>query len=188
VRPNQISLSSVVWAGLAGVGLVLGSRVDPTGRVVLFAAAAGLVELRLLCNMLDGMVAIEEGLQTRSGVIFNELPDRLADVLVLVSAGYAISGADWGGALGWAAAILAVLTAYVRALGGSVGLPQDFSGPMAKPHRMHLLALGCLVDAGIGAIGWGGQAIALTLMLIALGSAATVGRRTVRLVHALEAV
>lgn len=35
---------------------------------------------------------------------------------------------------------LRVMTAYIRVLGGSCGLEQRFTGPMAKQHRMALLA------------------------------------------------
>src|SRR5439155_1544730 len=82
------------------------------------------IQLRLLCNLLDGMVAIEGGLQSKSGDVFNEVPDRVSDALILLGAGYATApalGLAWAGALGSAAALLAVLTAYVRALGATVG-------------------------------------------------------------------
>jgi hypothetical protein len=46
--------------------------------------------------------------------------------------------------LGWAAALVAVFVAYVRALGASVGAGQLFLGPMAKPHRMALMTAMCV--------------------------------------------
>jgi hypothetical protein len=64
--------------------------------------------------------------------IFNDIPDRISDALLLVSAGYAISIISWGAALGWCAALLAVMTAYVRTLAASLGAPVNFQGPMAK--------------------------------------------------------
>ena len=54
-----------------------------------FVATAACVQLRLLCNLLDGMVAIEGGKSTPTGALFNEIPDRLADALFLVPLGYA---------------------------------------------------------------------------------------------------
>jgi len=54
---------------------------------MLLLAVAG-IQGRLLCNMLDGMVAIEGGRQTKSGEIFNDLPDRVADAVIFVCAGY----------------------------------------------------------------------------------------------------
>jgi phosphatidylglycerophosphate synthase len=131
------------------------------------------------------MVAVEGGRGSRSGEVFNDAPDRLADILILVAAGYALPWPAWGSALGWIAATLAVLTAYVRLLGRSLGLPQDFCGPMAKPHRMAVLTIACiaaLVSSLESRLG-----LSLGLAVIAIGSALTVVRRLVRLVRALEA-
>ena len=50
---------------------------------------------------------IQEGLKTATGELYNELPDRIADLLFLAGAGYAITGVAWGSALGWAAATTA---------------------------------------------------------------------------------
>lgn len=109
----------------------------------LLACAAG-IQLRLLCNLLDGMVAIEGGRKSKLGVLYNEVPDRVADSLFLVALGYAI-GEPW---LGWLAALAAAVTAYIRVLGGTFGLTQDFRGPMAKPHRMAAMTVGCLLAIG----------------------------------------
>src|SRR5687768_6993493 len=101
VRPNAVSIASVVAAGAAAAAFVSGWP--------LVAAAA--IQLRLLCNMLDGMLAVEGGLKTKTGDIFNELPDRIADVLILVGAGYALRDLPNGPVLGWLAAVLALTTA-----------------------------------------------------------------------------
>ena len=99
--------------------------------------------MRLVCNLLDGMVAIEGGRKSKVGAIYNEFPDRIADTLFLVPLGYA-AGMPW---LGWACALLAALTAYVRVFGGALGLAQDFSGVMAKQRRMAALTVGLVVQA-----------------------------------------
>jgi phosphatidylglycerophosphate synthase len=106
----------------------------------LLACAAG-VQLRLLCNLLDGMVAIEGGRKSKLGALYNEVPDRVADSLFIVTLGYVI-GAAW---LGWLGALAAAVTAYIRVLGGTFGLAQDFRGPMAKPHRMATMTIACLL-------------------------------------------
>jgi phosphatidylglycerophosphate synthase len=201
VRPNQISLASVVFAALAGGALLLVGTMEPdfgaSRRSLLLVVAAGAIQLRLLCNLLDGMVAVEGGLRSKSGEVFNELPDRVSDALILVGAGYATApalGMVWAGALGSAAALLAVLTAYVRSLGASLGTGQDFRGPMAKPHRMAALTAACLVAAVEPVIqpagdwrSWGASVLAVGLAAIAAGSALTVARRTRRVVDVLEA-
>jgi phosphatidylglycerophosphate synthase len=185
--PNQISCASVVFAGLAGGCLVLAPTTAPPAKSALFVAAAGLVQLRLLCNLLDGMVAIEGGRKTKSGEVFNDLPDRLSDSLILLGAGYAIGWEAWGATLGWAAALLAVLTAYVRVLGVSAGARPCFLGPMAKQHRMALMTAACLATALESAIGSSGSALAAGLCFVVVGCIVTIARRTRRIVADLEA-
>jgi phosphatidylglycerophosphate synthase len=132
---DGISILSLLFAA-AGAAALLTLR-QPWN---LLACAAG-IQLRLLCNLLDGMVAIEGGRKSKLGVLYNEVPDRAADSLFLVALGYAI-GLPW---LGWLAALAAAVTAYIRVLGGTYGLVQDFRGPMAKQHRMATMTLGCLL-------------------------------------------
>lgn len=176
VRPNAISVASVVLAALAGVSLAATPHVSSLGaRAALCAAAVAGIQLRLLCNLIDGLVAVEGGLGTKTGPLFNEFPDRLSDVFVLVGAGYA-AGPN-GPTLGWAAALLAVLTAYVRALGGAVGATQPFCGPMAKQHRMEGVCAGSVLALAEGALTGTCWAMPAALLVIGLGSAATVARR-----------
>lgn len=74
-----------------------------------------MVQGRLICNLLDGMVAVEGGLRSPVGAVFNDLPDRVSDSLILIGAGYGLAGfITYAPQLGWAAALMAVMTAYVR--------------------------------------------------------------------------
>jgi phosphatidylglycerophosphate synthase len=186
VRPNQVSVAGVIFSAGAGACLVIGGRSTGLHHVALLLAAAVLIECRLLCNLLDGMLAVEGHLGTPSGAVFNELPDRVSDAVVLICASYAVSGVGWAPALGWTAATLALLTAYARALAGSLGATQDFGGPMAKQQRMQTLAACCAMAALIPAPGAGRVALVAGLMLIVAGSAITVLRRTRNLVQELE--
>ena len=176
--PNAISLVSVVFALAAGVSLGSAPYAEGTRRILLFLAAAACIQLRLLCNMLDGMVAVEGGKRTAYGEIFNDMPDRFADVAIMVGAGYSIGNQPWAHELGWAAATLAVITAYIRLLGGSMGVTQYFLGPMAKPHRMALLTGACVVSTFESYIGLRGRTIALALGIMILGMIVTCVRRT----------
>ena len=187
VTPNAISIAGLVVAAVAGGCLLLVPGRPAGAQAALLLAAGVLIQGRLAANMLDGLVAVEGGLGTRSGPLFNEVPDRFADLLILVPAGYAIVWADWGPELGWAAGVLAVLTAYVRLLGGSLGQQQRFSGPMAKPHRMFVLTLACLVSA-IEALAFGFEGAALTagLAVIVVGSALTFCSRLGHVAAALD--
>jgi len=166
LTPNQISVLSVLFA-LAGAGALL---VLPGPMGALLCALA--ILLRLLCNLFDGMVAVEGGKGTATGALYNELPDRLADSLFLVALGYAIAQ-PW---LGWLAALLAALTAYIRALGGALGQAQDFRGPMAKPHRMWLLGIALVLAALLPT--WRQPVLSATAAVIAAGSALTCVTRT----------
>jgi phosphatidylglycerophosphate synthase len=179
VAPNGISLASVAAASGAGACLVLIARTDSRGVAALLAILAGCgIQLRLLANMLDGLVAVEGGRHQPTGDLFNEVPDRLADVVILVAAGYAISWFAYAWLLGWTAALAALFTAYVRLLGGSLGLPQDYSGPMAKSHRMAVLTAACVATAVESAIeSPRGYAIAVGLVVVIGGSILTCGRR-----------
>ena len=177
-------------AAVLGAALFLASGATEGGaRTATLLGAAVCIQLRLLCNMLDGMVAVEHGRGGPLGPIWNELPDRLADLLFLVGAGYGaqLAGAAWAAHLGWAAGVCAVLTAYVRELGRAAGRPADFSGPLAKPRRMFLLTVATLISAAEPLWDGDGKTLAFALGLIALGSAFTVVNRTARLARALRA-
>jgi phosphatidylglycerophosphate synthase len=176
VTPNQISVLSIAWAVLGGA-LLWGSPGRPA-----FIACAVCVQLRLLCNLLDGMVAIEGGKSTATGPLFNEIPDRLADPLFLAPLGYAASH-PW---LGWLAALLAVLTAYIRVLGGALGQPQDFGGLLPKQRRMAVLTLALLFQAIEDAL-WGSRVSLLAAaIIIAVGSPVTCISRTIAIARRLE--
>jgi phosphatidylglycerophosphate synthase len=149
-------------------------------------AAGAAIQLRLLCNLLDGMLAVEQGLKSKTGDLFNEVPDRIADAVILVGAGYSLSTSA-GHALGWAAATAALFTAYVRVLGGSLHVSQPFIGPMAKQHRMFVLTVGTMTAAIGSAVGVDARSIAVALVLIAAGAAVTAVRRIARIARELEA-
>lgn len=169
--------------------LFMGERVRRwrTYSAWMLVLGAAAIQLRLLCNMLDGLLAIEGGLRSTTGELFNEIPDRVADALILAGAGYALGRVGWGPALGWSAAVLAVLTAYVRMLGGSLGFAQDFSGPMAKQHRMFALTMGALIAAMEIAIRGRVAALWIAMVVIVAGSALTAALRIARIAQQLEA-
>ncbi len=151
ITPNQISLLSMVAAGMGAAALVLAPD-----RPWLYLLAAVGVQLRLLCNLLDGMVAVEGGRGSAVGGLYNEVPDRVADSLFFIAWGYA-TGFGWAG---WLLALAAMATAYIRLLGGAHGLKQSFRGPLAKQHRMASLTVICL--AALIEAWWLGSRYALT--------------------------
>jgi phosphatidylglycerophosphate synthase len=181
MTPNVVSMLSVVFAIAAGAALAASPSPVLVPRAVTLLIAAGCVQLRLLCNLLDGMLAVEEGLKTPTGELFNELPDRIADVVILVGAGYAVRDEPYGLVLGWSAAVAAMFTAYVRVLGGSLGVTQHFIGPMAKQHRMFTVTLAAIIAAGETLLGLRARAMVWALAVITVGSLITIVRRTNRI-------
>jgi phosphatidylglycerophosphate synthase len=190
-HPDLISAAGIAVAVLGGAMLLIAGSAEGWVRTILFLGAAGAIQLRLLANLMDGLVAVEHGRASAYGPIWNELPDRLADIILLASAGYGagvgVGGLAGGIEAGWACACLAVLTAYIRELGRGLGFPADYAGPMAKPHRMAALTVAALFSALEPLWGWHGQSLLIGLLAIALGTAFTAARRTLTLARRLRA-
>jgi phosphatidylglycerophosphate synthase len=177
VSPDAISVSSAVFGAAAGLALAATARWPQAAP--LWLAAAALIGLRLAANMLDGMVALAGATATPAGELFNEVPDRLSDSAVLIGLGHAAGG---HAILGWAAALAAMFTAYVRTTGKAAGAPMDFGGPMAKPQRMALVAAAALVSA----VHPFADLPALVLVIVAAGSILTAVGRLRRIAGALR--
>lgn len=179
VTPNAVSGASVICAFAAFACLVLTRDIEYSmfAQIALWLLAALFIQLRLLCNLFDGMLAVEFEKASALGAIYNDLPDRPADVLVLVSAGYALSFWSWSPTIGWIAAVLALTTAYVRVLGVAIGAQERFIGPMAKQHRMAGVTIACVLSAMETLFQIPHRAITIALILIGVGCVVTVWRR-----------
>lgn len=180
VSPNAISVAGIFLAAGGAAALLLAGRGALPVWLGYLLGALG-VQLRLLCNLLDGLVAVEGGLKSKAGELFNEAPDRIEDTLLLVAVGHASGHAE----LGWTCAALALGTAYLRALGASVGLGQDYSGPGAKPHRMAALTAGLVAGAVAAVVNVNAPILAATLWVIVALTAVTIARRTLRIYQRL---
>jgi phosphatidylglycerophosphate synthase len=178
ITPNQISQASVGFAAL-GFGFFALSAISPwVLQFLCLLIAAAAIQARLVCNLIDGMVAVEGGKGAQDGPFWNEAPDRAADLLLLSGAGVA-AGVP---ALGLLAAALAIATAYLRELGRAEGFPPDFSGPLAKPQRMAVLTVGTVI-AAFYASEW---TLGVTLSILVAGTAVTILLRANRLIAALK--
>lgn len=183
VTPNAISQASMIAAALAGGAFLLAGEGSGWARILFLLLAAAFCQVRLLCNLFDGMVAVEGGKGAADGPFWNEFPDRIADILILVGAGVGIGFPG----LGWAAASCAVLTAYIRELGRATGQPSDFSGPMAKQHRMATITIAAVLSTAEPLWSGHNQILLAALWLIAVGAAFTALRRGHTLVRRLKA-
>tara|TARA_R110002074_G_scaffold51655_2_gene130479 strand:- start:1184 stop:1867 length:684 start_codon:yes stop_codon:yes gene_type:complete len=186
VSPNQISLLGMLFSVTAAA--CFWGTANETGALVrvLWFTGALAVQLRLLCNLFDGMVAIERGLASPVGELYNEVPDRVSDAVTLIGFGAAIGGSmTWG----WAAALVAVFVAYSRSVVAQAGAPIDFRGPLAKAQRMALVTLAAVYMA-VRPSTWAwdfGEARAM-LMVITFGGLVTAMGRLLRGAHALRAL
>lgn len=180
VKPNQVSLASIVMAFGTALSLVGYRSASENIQVTLLILAAIFIQLRLLCNMLDGMLAVEGGLRSPLGDLYNDIPDRISDILTFLSVGFAIREdflAGYGMTLGWLAALVAVLTAYLRLLGAACGTPHYFLGPMAKQHRMALMTGTLLISAFIGVPHHVDSLFACSLFIVIFGGSFSAYRR-----------
>ena len=105
--------------------------------------------------------------------------DEYADLVRLEPGGQPV--------LGFVAALLAVFLAYVRVQGRVAGGGQDFRGPMAKPQRMALLTVACVLGAVEAYLWRSHYALRAALWLIAVGALLTCVTRTRALAQALNA-
>lgn len=82
--PNGISLCSILCALLGALCFVTVWHCDSVWcqRSLLLLAVMA-IQGRLICNLLDGMVAVEGGMRSPAGAVYNELPDRISDTLLL---------------------------------------------------------------------------------------------------------
>jgi phosphatidylglycerophosphate synthase len=189
IRPNQISFASVVLSvlGLVCLSLSVGSS---KGQLAgLYIASAFACQMRLLFNLMDGMVAVEAGKQTADGALWNEFPDRLSDIALLMGVGIAAGETT----LAWAVVSLSILVAYVRELGKGIDRVADYSGPMAKPHRMALMTA-ALVLSAIVVLFFGDEnawiqstsLLSLSLWICGFGCVVTVWQRISHLLQRLN--
>jgi phosphatidylglycerophosphate synthase len=188
VSPNAISVSSAVAGAAAGAAFALTAWAE-WPRACFLAAAAGM-QLRLLGNMLDGMVALQTGKASPVGELYNEVPDRVSDAAIFIGAGYAAGALP---ELGYLAACVALFVAYVRAEGKAAGARQDFCGPMAKQQRMFVLTVAALYCA-LAPAAWqpalpglrSAGVMAAALAVVVVGGVVTAVRRLLRVARALQ--
>lgn len=176
IRPNMVSIFSVILAIGAGACLVASQSASGSAQVALYLVAIMGIQLRLLCNLMDGMLAIEHNLKSALGELYNDVPDRIADSLILIGFGYAAKG-PFHAELGWLLALLSIFTAYLRVLGGSLQVEQRYLGPMAKQHRMAAATSALVLSLVLSSFVDSRLTIYVALILITIGTFTTCFRR-----------
>ena len=147
VRPDVLTLGAIPVGAIAGIAIL----VSPTAPLVLvlvpLAAAA-----RLILNLLDGALARRTGMIHAKGELFNEVGDRLADVLMLAPVAFVPGAHQATVLLGVTMAVLASFTSVAtKAAGGT----RSYRGILSKPGRMVLLSVTAIAVIVVGPAAWG---------------------------------
>lgn len=184
VSPNAISICGMVAAVVAGITFFGTGITTGLEQRVLWFCGGVLCQVRLLCNLFDGMVAVKRNVASPRGELYNEVPDRVSDAAVFIGLGYSAGGDV---TMGYIAALISVFVAYVRAMAKSLGAPNDFCGPMAKPQRMALatlIAMYMALSPEAWRLEWGESKGVLVLVIV--GGVLTAMRRLVRAARYVE--
>ena len=181
ISPNQISILSIVMSLISLVFFYYSGQ-----NKAFLVLAALFIQLRLLCNLFDGMVAVEYGKKTNTGDIYNDAPDRIADLFIIVGLGLSVTDNSMAIHIAWFASAMAIMTAYVRVLGKSLGTESYFIGPMAKQHRMALVTLSAITDYILYLSGTSFSISFYVLCIIAIGSTVTCFSRLSKIIKDKE--
>ena len=147
VRPDVLTLGAIPVGAIAGIA-ILASPTAPVVLVLVPLAAAA----RLILNLLDGALARRTGLIHARGELFNEVGDRLADVLMLAPVAFVPGAHQASVLLGVTMAVLASFTSVAtKAAGGT----RSYRGILSKPGRMALLSVTAIAVILVGPAAWG---------------------------------
>ena len=146
IRPDALTLAAVPVAAVGGLAIIA-SPAAPLALLVVPAAAVA----RLVLNLLDGALARRTGATHSRGEFYNELGDRLGDVLMLAPVAFVPGSHPPTVLMGVTMAILASFTSVAtKAAGGT----RTYRGILSKPGRMALLVVSAIVVIVVGPDGW----------------------------------
>lgn len=187
ITPNQLSIAGIFFSLFAGICYLMVPRYSGY-EAQLYLLAVVFICSRALCNLSDGLIAIEYGRKTRSGEIYNDVPDRISDIFILVGASFSVQGHPWAIHIGWSAASMALITAYIRVLGRAIGAKSYFVGPMSKNGRLWLIVPASLLEIASHYFPFGFSVIYYSLWIITVGSVITCLRRLRLIINEIEAM
>lgn len=183
VTPNDISLLGVMFAATAGVAFYFSLQPDAIDRVLLLLLAAATIQMRRLSGRLHAIV-LRESVQPRPHAIFYDFPNRIAEALILVPAGYAVQNLPFGLELAWSAAFLGLFSAYVGQMGS--GVPEPKSRMTIKNLPMTLLSAASVLSVFDRMVYLPGIMLWIALIIVNVAAIAMTWQRTLRIVHAEE--
>ena len=142
VTANQVTLAAAVIS--LGVGAYVSVNADLRWVFVLVPVW---LFLRMALNAIDGILAREFDQKTHLGAYLNELTDVISDAaLYLPFAFVAPFSLLWIGLV----IFLSALSEFAGALGSSIGVSRQYSGPLGKSDRAFVFgALGLWIGLGL---------------------------------------
>ena len=176
ISADAVTFSAVPVAALGGICLALSDSFSALLLLVPVFAA-----IRLILNLLDGLVARRTGTTHAMGELLNELGDRVSDVLFIGGLAFV---AAVGPMLALGAVAAALLASYTGVVARALGVPRQYGGVMSKPGRMITLSIAAPL-ALIVAEPWPLLAAAL---IILVGSLLTMAQRIIATRAALAEV
>lgn len=161
VTANQVTLAAAVIS--VGVGAFI--TINSESRWVYLLVPVWLF-LRMALNAIDGMLAREFAQRSRLGAYLNELTDVISDAaLYLPFAFVEPFSLPWIGLV----IFLAALSEYAGALGPTIGVSRQYSGPLGKSDRAFVFgALGLWIGSGWPTPEWLFWIMPLCSILLAL--------------------
>jgi len=146
VSPDVLTLAAVPVAAIAGLAVF----VSPAAPLVLLAVpTAGVI--RLVLNLLDGALARRTGAVHPRGEFYNELGDRLGDILMLAPVAF-VPGAHAPTVL--LGVTVGVLASYAAVATKAAGGTRTYRGVLSKPGRLALLSITAIVVILVGPAAW----------------------------------
>ena len=182
VTPNDISLLGVMFAATAGAAFYFSLQSDALDRTLLLLLAAAAIQWRRLSGRLHTIVS-RESVQPRPHAIFYDFPNRIADALILVPAGYAVQNLPFGIELAWSAAFLGLFSAYLSKMGNA---PERKNRMTFRSLPMMLLSAACVLSVFDSVIYRAGIMLWVALIVLNGAAVAAIWQRTLQIVHAEE--
>jgi CDP-diacylglycerol--glycerol-3-phosphate 3-phosphatidyltransferase len=147
ITPNQVTCAAALASMAYGLWMLCASASAwPYLLLPLFLL------LRMALNAIDGMLARQYQLQSRTGAILNEVGDVVADAF-LYAPFCVLPGASL--ALGATLLLLCLLTEFVGLLGHVTGAGRRYDGPLGKSDRAFVFgALALLFGLGVPLAPW----------------------------------
>jgi CDP-diacylglycerol--glycerol-3-phosphate 3-phosphatidyltransferase len=173
ISPDAVTLAAIPVGVVAAACLLVSPAVPLALLAVPFLAA-----LRLILNLLDGALARRTGRIHPRGEFYNEVGDRLADVLFLAPVAFLPGASSVAVLLG---VCLSLIASHAGLASRAAGGERIYRGILSKPGRMVLLS----VSAG-GAFAFGADAWYVFGSLLLAGALLTLGERLVIAVRSLE--